>query len=112
MLDYNCRICYEGPEIIKLEAGIALQVFKEGFLICVVIWIYISVSPQSSFMQSRNFNTQDCLTHNNFFQVALLLLLLLFVRSLCLSLRLTLDESPPFAARNVFTAVERRGGEA
>lgn len=55
---------------------------------------------------------QDCFTHNNFFQVALRLLLLVLVLSFCLPLLLNLPASP-FVIRNWLTAADGiRGGDA
>lgn len=40
MLHYDCRVGDEGPEIVGLEARIALEMLEKGFLIGVIIGIY------------------------------------------------------------------------
>ena len=42
MLDYDRRVCHQGPEIVRLEARIALEVFEESFLIGVIIRVYFN----------------------------------------------------------------------
>jgi hypothetical protein len=100
VLDYDCRVCDERPEIVRLEAGIALEMFEEGILIGVIIWVY--------FHQQLTFHCQlaclqDCFTHNNFFQVPFLLLLPLRFLSLCRPLLgLAASPSTPFVMRRSF----------
>lgn len=39
MLDYDCGIGDEGPEVVRLELRIALKVLEECLLIGVIVWI-------------------------------------------------------------------------
>ena len=39
MLDNDCRICYQRPEVVWLETWIPLQMFEEGILIGIIIWV-------------------------------------------------------------------------
>lgn len=42
---YNDRgICYERPEVVRLKAGVSLEMFEEGLLIRVIIWVYLNIS--------------------------------------------------------------------
>jgi hypothetical protein len=102
VLDYDGGVYDEGPEIVGLEARIALEVFEEGVLVSVVIWIYsASAKNQLSWVLQ---SSQDCFTHNSFFHVPFLLLLPLRFLSLCLPLLGTLLASPltPFVMRKSF----------
>jgi len=40
MLDYHCRVGDKRPEVVGLETGIPLEVFKESFLIGIIIRIF------------------------------------------------------------------------
>ena len=39
VLDNDSGICDERPEIVGLKTGIALEVFEEGALVGVIIWV-------------------------------------------------------------------------
>jgi hypothetical protein len=40
VLDYDCGVRDKRPEIVWLQSGIALQVFEEGILIGVIVWVF------------------------------------------------------------------------
>jgi hypothetical protein len=39
VLDNDCRVCYERPEVVWLESWISLQMFEKSILIGVIIWV-------------------------------------------------------------------------
>lgn len=40
MLDDDRAVSDEGPEVVGLQAGITLEVFEEGILIGVIVWVF------------------------------------------------------------------------
>lgn len=70
VLDDDRRVRNERPEVIRLESRIALKVFEEGILIRVVV----RICPESAMASTSSRGcSQDCFTHNSFFQVPFLL---------------------------------------
>lgn len=41
MLNNDCGICNQGPEFVRLETWVALQVVEEGLFIGVVVRIWL-----------------------------------------------------------------------
>ena len=39
VLDDHCRVCNEGPEVIRLQTRVSLELFQKGILIGVIIWV-------------------------------------------------------------------------
>jgi hypothetical protein len=42
VLDYDCRVGDKRPEVVGLETGISLEVFEEGFLIGIIIRVFVT----------------------------------------------------------------------
>lgn len=107
MLYDDCRVCDERPEIVGLQAGIALEVFEEGFLVGVIIRVYILSVIDFPISNPLFPCLQDCFTHNNFFQVPFLILLPLRFLPLFLPLLGSLAASPlaPFVISMSFCSL-------
>ena len=75
LLDDDCRIGDERPEVVGLDPWVALETLEKRGLVGIVVWIYQNVRHNA--YSTSIVALLDCFTHNSFFHVFFDLLVLL-----------------------------------
>jgi hypothetical protein len=69
VLHYNGGVGHERPEVVRLHARVALEVFEEGGLVGVVIWVCRCPCQRTlAKISYEGYAVQDCFTQSSFWK--------------------------------------------